>query len=144
MFDGNQELAQRGPLAVAVPGEIKGYWELHQREGILPWKELFLPTIELCRSGFPVTKHTAKALLEQTVGIHDTPSMHIFIDPKTGDVYKEGDTIKRETLANTLEILANAEDAAHEFYEGEIGRLFVEDLQALGGNITMEDMKNYE
>jgi gamma-glutamyltranspeptidase len=35
MFHNNSTLSRLGPLAIAVPGELSGYWELHQSSGRL-------------------------------------------------------------------------------------------------------------
>lgn len=45
-----------------MPGEVAGYWAAHQKYGKLPWKELFLPTIELCREGYKMNQHQSKNL----------------------------------------------------------------------------------
>jgi gamma-glutamyltranspeptidase / glutathione hydrolase / leukotriene-C4 hydrolase len=37
----------KGGLSVAVPGEIKGYWQAHQMFGKLKWSKLFQPAIEM-------------------------------------------------------------------------------------------------
>lgn len=37
----------KGGLAIAVPGEIKGYWKAHQMFGNLKWSSLFQPAIEM-------------------------------------------------------------------------------------------------
>ena len=44
-----------GPLAVGVPGELKGYWDAHKRFGKLTWKEIVQPSIELCEEGYQIT-----------------------------------------------------------------------------------------
>jgi len=143
MFSGDGNKSQKGGLAVAVPGEIRGYWELWEQHGKLSWKELFQPSIQLAREGFNVTAHTASSLVREWEVLRNVPSMtEIFVNPKTGQVYKEGDLIKRPKLADTLERIA--ENKAVEFYEGKVGQWFVDDLRDFGGNITMEDMKNYK
>ena len=59
-----------GGLAIGVPGELKGLWELHQRFGSLPWKDLLEPTIKLCRDGAVMTRslHDAAAEKESVIG----------------------------------------------------------------------------
>lgn len=143
MFQGDSDKSRTGGLSVAVPGEIAGYWKLHKVAGRLPWNELFQPTIELCEKGYQVTKHKAQALNRQSELILKEPSMReIFVNSATNKVYQEGDTIKRTDLIPTLKRIA--EGGAYEFYQGETGQRLVEDLQQLGGIITMDDMKSYQ
>lgn len=59
-----------------------------------------------------------------------------------GVAIKEGDIVKRPTLANTLELIS--EKGADEFYEGEIAKKLVKTIQTAGGIITLEDFKNYK
>lgn len=60
-----------GPLSIATPGEVKGYWEAHQRFGKLPWKHLISPTVEVCRNGFEMTKHMEDSIKINPIIIHD-------------------------------------------------------------------------
>ena len=53
---------RRLPLSIGVPGELAGYWELHQRFGRLEWSQLFDGAIELSRNGFDVCNHLDNAL----------------------------------------------------------------------------------
>ena len=49
-------------LSIAVPGELAGYWELHQRFGRLEWKQLFERAIDLAENGFYISRHLENAL----------------------------------------------------------------------------------
>ncbi|XP_043065801.1 scoloptoxin SSD14-like [Drosophila bipectinata] len=133
-----------GAMACAVPSEVYGYWEMHEKYGRLPWKRLFLPAIDLCRNGVKVCQNLAAALVFEEKRIRNEPSMaEIFINPKTNDIYREGEIIYRPKLAETLEIVAN-EGPESIYRGGRIGRELVEDIQAMGGIVTEEDLQNYE
>ncbi len=64
-----------------------------------------------------------------------------FIDSSTDKVLEEGQTYTRPTFAKTLEEIA--EKGPQTFYTGNLGQALVEDLQKMGGIITMEDLMNY-
>ncbi|XP_044272427.1 glutathione hydrolase 1 proenzyme-like isoform X2 [Tribolium madens] len=69
MFGSNQSLASRGGLAVAVPGELRGYWEAYRRHGgNVAWRELVQPAIDLCKNGILVTDYLEK-MLESQIGV---------------------------------------------------------------------------
>lgn len=143
MFSGDSNKSQKGGLAVGIPGELLGYSELWKQHGKLSWKELFEPAIELARYGFNVSAHTANSLFNEWDAIKNVSSMtEVFLNPETGQKYTEGELLKLEKLADTLELIA--QNSATEFYEGQVGRWFVEDLKELGGNITMDDLRNYK
>lgn len=132
-----------GPLSIAVPGELKGYWELHKRYGKLPWAQLIQPTIELCRNGHVVSKFMSEMLMKYRDVVKGTPSLaEIYLNPETGDVYKIGQIVKRPKLADTLEILAR-EGADSMYNNGTIGQQLINDIQKMGGIITLQDLKEY-
>ena len=66
-----------GGLAVAVPGELMGYWTAHSKFGKLPWKDLFNRITERAENGFIVGKALAKAIHSTKVkqAIKDYPSL---------------------------------------------------------------------
>lgn len=133
-----------GGLSIAVPGELKGMWELHQKYGKLPWKEIFKPVILLCRSGHEVTEYLANVLRMREKEIIDTPSLsEIFVDPETKEIWRAGDKIKRESLANTMEIIAN-EGADTIYSMGAVGRLLLDDINGFGGILTEDDFAEYK
>lgn len=65
----------------------------------------------------------------------------MFINPETGDVFQEGDILKRPQLAKTLRLLQQDPDA---LYTGQLAPKLVADIKKFGGIITEEDLKNYK
>ena len=57
-----------------------------------------------------------------------------------GTQKKEGDIIKRPKFAKTLETLSMYPE---DMYTGSTAKSFVDDVQAKGGIMTLEDIKNY-
>lgn len=105
MFVANPGESTVGGKAVAIPGEIKGIWELHQKYGSLPWADLIKPNIELCREGILVTKYLADTFKSYEQRLMNEPSLkEIFINQNTNAAYVEGDKVKRPKLAETLEV----------------------------------------
>jgi gamma-glutamyltranspeptidase / glutathione hydrolase / leukotriene-C4 hydrolase len=58
----NGESSSEGGLSIAVPTEVKGLWELHQKYGKLSWAEVLEPVIGVAESGFKVTNYLAAVL----------------------------------------------------------------------------------
>lgn len=148
MFKGDPDTSSRGPLAVAVPGELKGYWELYKKfGGNLRWSELFAPSIKLAKEGFNLTAHAANALRQNSNMIRALPAMsEVFVSNVTHDVFKVGDTIRRPTLAATLEEIAKAGDMNEGdllYRNSDLMRKFIQDIRYEGGILEEQDMLDY-
>lgn len=145
MYLKDQNKAVEGGLAVAVPGEIKGYWEVHQKYGQLDWKSLIQPTIDLCRNGILVTGYLDRILKSREQRIKNIPSLsEVFINPETSSTWREGDRIKRLVLADSLEVIANEGADALYSKNGTLLPKLMSDLKQFGSIITPEDFYNYE
>ncbi|XP_037030020.1 glutathione hydrolase 1 proenzyme-like isoform X2 [Bradysia coprophila] len=132
-----------GIKSVAVPGELKGIWELHQRYGSLQWRTLIEPSIDLCRQGHIVSRYFGDVLKLREDTITSQPSLaEVFINPETNSVWVEGDIIKRPKLAETLELIAD-EGADTLYNNGTLSQMLVNEIQELGGIITIEDFMDY-
>lgn len=143
MYKGDQQLAFKGAMAVAVPGEIRGMQEAHKQFGTLPWADLFQPAIKLARDGFKAGLHLARALRNQKKLVLESKSLReVFVNPKTHHVLVQGDEVRRPKLAKTLQLIA--EKGADELYTGTLGQMLVKDIKQFGGIITLEDLKNYK
>ncbi|KAJ4480787.1 gamma-glutamyltranspeptidase [Lentinula lateritia] len=157
MFIGKPGATAVGGLSVAVPGEIRGFEELHKRYGKLPWKRLFQPSIELARNGFLFTEDLLHIIRSNTVpkdvnsnsSDRDLARSWILTHPVLREMYAKdgaflpvGATLTRPKLAHTLEIIA--EEGADIFYEGQLAKDLVEAVVAEGGVMTLNDLKNYK
>uniref|UniRef100_A0A3Q1EUE6 Glutathione hydrolase n=1 Tax=Acanthochromis polyacanthus TaxID=80966 RepID=A0A3Q1EUE6_9TELE len=131
-----------GSQWIGVPGELRGYETLHKHYGKLPWATLFEPTIRLARKGFPVPAFLGKFLSFSIVKDHVEKSAlcEVFCN-KNKTVLSTGDVLKYPKLAETMETIA--EQGAKAFYSGKIGHDLIQDIEAAGGTLTMEDLKSF-
>ncbi|KAG0367486.1 gamma-glutamyltranspeptidase [Gamsiella multidivaricata] len=140
MFKKDPILAQRGGLSVAVPGEIRGLELAHKRYGKLPWERLFAPSVRMAREGWTVGPELARRI-QLVKEMMETEPDWSRVFAADGLALREGQLIKREALANTLEAIGK--EGADVFYTGEIAKMIVDHVQEHGGILTMQDMKDY-
>nr|WP_283106375.1 gamma-glutamyltransferase [Shewanella submarina] len=126
-----------GPLPVSVPGAVDGWFELHNRFGKLPMKDLLAPAISYGEQGFPVSELIAYYFeknadrLSQYDGFADV-YMPGGATPKTGEIFRN------PALANTYRKIAS--DGRDAFYKGDIARTIADYMRAQDGYLTYEDM----
>ncbi|KAH0564712.1 glutathione hydrolase 1 proenzyme-like [Cotesia glomerata] len=142
MYGGNATASMFGGKAIAVPGELLGYWEAHQKYGRLPWADLFTPTIKLCEEGIEMNRYLDERLKSKISYIRAEPTLaEILINPKTNSTWTIGDRLKRPKLAETLKAIAKHNVSI--FYNGSMGEEIVKEIQGFGGIIDMNDLRNY-
>lgn len=135
-----QGSSQNGPHAVAVPGWPAGLWALHQRYGKLKWTQLFDEPMHLAMKGFAVSGEW----VNETTDEHDrfnSAGLKIFFK-KAGAPYKPGEVLKQEGLARALGEFMRKNVKG--FYEGPVAKDIVSTVQAGGGKLSLDDMKNYK
>ncbi|XP_077286036.1 glutathione hydrolase 1 proenzyme-like isoform X1 [Arctopsyche grandis] len=143
MYKDNPKAAKQGPLSVAVPGELLGYWEAYQRFGVLPWKDLIAPTLKLCETGYMMTKSQWDSLPKSAGILGDSNLREMFYNNNTHTLKNKGETIKPSTAyCNTLKIIA--EKGGNELYNGSLATKFAEELKEAGSIITREDLEQYK
>uniref|UniRef100_A0AAY4C2Z1 Gamma-glutamyltransferase 5a n=1 Tax=Denticeps clupeoides TaxID=299321 RepID=A0AAY4C2Z1_9TELE len=125
---------------IGVPGEVRAYEEVHRQYGKLPWASLFQPTIKMAREGIPLSPVLARFLY--ITHIYNCSDYRKLFTDKNGKLLKEGDTLRFEKLADTLEVIA--EKGADAFYTGEIARSLISDIKDAGGILSLEDLNSFE
>lgn len=136
--------AADGIRAVAIPSELKGYGALHERFGRLPWSDIVQPAIDMCRNGFAVTSFLGTGLAEYSDMVRDSPAFRQdFWNEQEGRVARTGELVRRPRLGDTLEVIAR--EGAQSMYTqyGTIAQRLVEEMDDLGGIITMRDLEDY-
>ncbi len=130
-----------GPLPVSVPGAVDGWFELHDRYGRLPMREILAPAIAYARDGFPVSQLIAYYLDRSAARYADYPGFRETWMPD-GDTPGEGEMFTNPRLADTYEKIA--EGGRDAFYKGEIARTIDAFMTEQGGLLRYEDLAAHE
>ncbi|EYC19365.1 hypothetical protein Y032_0024g1044 [Ancylostoma ceylanicum] len=146
MFRNDSDGSKYGFKSAAIPGELAGYWLAYVRYGSrrVEWKDLILPSAQLCRSGVPVSEYLDNVMKVKERHFRSNPSMKAWINPATNSTYKAGDRLPRPKLAATLEKIANAPDPVKMFYRGEMAEVIAREMAEGGGIITKKDLASYK
>ena len=137
-----QDLANAGPLSVAVPAAVKGYAELVKRFGKKPLSQLTSPAEQLALRGFQVNlSHVQSAEDRLECLAADEEAARIFLrkgDDGEYEAPQPGDKLIQPDLARTLHLIGlRGPDA---FYKGRIARSIVDSLAPRGGIVTLDDL----
>ena len=137
----DKEASVTGYKAIAVPGTVAGLELALKSYGTLKLAEVMAPAIQLAENGFAVSPKLAREFAEEKSDLQRfSISRRIFL--RSGDLYKPGEVFKQPELAATLRRIAK--NGAAEFYRGETAIMLAQDMNALGGLITMEDLAQYQ
>ncbi len=137
-----ENIPERGPLTISVPGAVDAWFALHKCFGRIPIAELLSPTIRYCMRGFNVTPVISlewRKLVDQISSANDgqfrslfspggiTPaSGHPFVNSALGTCYR-----------------AIAESGRDEFYCGEIANQIAKSVQQVGGHLQLSDLQTH-
>ena len=145
-LDSNGEVipnaAVTGYLSVGVPGSVKGMSAMLDKYGTKTLSDLLEPAVMLAEKGFMVTQRQQETMQEVQSDFAKFESSSKYFLKENGEVYKDGDILIQKDLARTLRILQKEGESA--FYQGEIAKAMVRDIQKGGGILTLQDLKDYE
>ncbi|MFQ5380314.1 MAG: gamma-glutamyltransferase [Dehalococcoidia bacterium] len=130
-----------GPLAVGVPGTLKGWSEMLERHGRFSLAEVMEPAISVARNGFRATRYLheiATMVAEDLARYPETARTFL----PGGAPVETGAVIRQPEYAETLSAIAR--EGPELLYDGELGAHAVDYLRSIGGLITREDLRNYK
>ena len=126
-----------GPLPVSVPGCVDGWFELHNKFGKLPMKQILSGAIHYAKDGFPVSELIAYYMGSNSRSLQLFPNIKETYMPN-GNPPKKGEIFKNPFLANTLQKIADGGRDA--FYKGDIARTIDAFMKKNGGYLSYEDL----
>ena len=125
-----------------VGGFMKGVEAASQRFGALPFGALFQPAIEVAEKGAPIDHSMAWCYALRSKDLARLPETAEALLKPDGSGYVEGETLLQPKLAATLRQVA--ENGADHMYGGPWGERLVAAVQAEGGHMTLDDLRDYE
>jgi gamma-glutamyltranspeptidase / glutathione hydrolase len=135
---GFREGSQQGAMSVTVPGALAGWDLLLRTHGTRTLAQSLQPAIAYARDGFPVTPIIAQQWGDQTDFLRrDKGAAATYL--RNGRAPDAGEWFRNPDLARTLQMIADSGIAA--FYGGSIGQRIVDHLKAMGGFVTLDDLR---
>ena len=137
---GATKIPPAGIDSVTVPGAVEGWHKLHERFGLLPWKDLFTPAIVYAENGFAVQELIGSDWQGSAPKLkQDSESRRVFLmndqAPSMGQIFKNPD------LAKALRLIATSGPQA--FYSGEIAQAILATEHEFGGAMAADDLKEF-
>ena len=128
-------------LAVGVPGTVAGLSHALAKYGTMKLSQVMQPAIELAEKGYQVSPSLALILAAEREHLGQWESSKaIFF--KDGRPLQAGEKLVQKDLAKSMRLIAKQGPSA--FYEGDIAKKIVAEMDKHGGLISAGDLKNYK
>lgn len=139
----NSTPSNKGGLAIAVPGMVRGLETAWRMFGRLKWADLVQPSVNIARNGFTVTKTVAAGIQSRLNDIVSGkfPGLQAIVAPNNVSL-KEGDILRQLQLAETLANISLY--GADYMYNSSFTSDMVNELKRDYGSIlSVDDFLNY-
>jgi gamma-glutamyltranspeptidase / glutathione hydrolase len=136
-----------GHTTVGVPGTVAGMQAALERYGTTSLADTIVPAERLAREGFEVPESLSKEMGNHASRLRLFPETRELFLVGDDEPYPAGSVLVQPELAETLTLIAD--EGPDAFYEGEIAKRIVEDMQNAGdlegdeGLMTEEDLADY-
>ena len=131
-----------GGKAVAVPGTLMGLKAALDGYGTMTLAEVTAPAISHMENGFEITQTFSDMVKSNFDKLNDWNDPTKIAYLKDGLALEAGDILVQSDLAKTYHgILDNGIEY---LYGGELGQKIVDAVQAKGGGLSLQDLKDYK
>ena len=126
-------------LAAGVPGSVDGLIKAHSEYGLLSFREVIQPAIDMAKRGFHVTAEQASSLnRNREYFIKKNKNRPAFVKETE---WKKGDLLVQPDLAETLERIRD--QGRDGFYSGKTAELICKEMERGSGLISEKDLEEY-
>jgi gamma-glutamyltranspeptidase/glutathione hydrolase len=150
-----------GPLSAVTPGTPGGLMVMLAEYGTMSLKDVLEPSIQMAE-GYPIEAQCANSIERGKARIKQWPYSKEVLLPHQGEEREApypGEIFRQHDLMNTLKKLVEAEQKAlaegktrkdaiysayDRFYKGDIAEEFARGCQEQGGQITVDDLANWQ
>ena len=129
--------------SIAVPGVVRGIFNVHEDLCTMPMRDLVAPALSFAREGITCNAFQSYILdIISPILLHNRRTREYFSASQSAqNLLSTGDVYHPASLAETLEALAI--EGERLFYEGEIAGDIVHACDTAGGLLTFADLKQY-
>ncbi|WP_439524239.1 gamma-glutamyltransferase [Marivita sp.] len=128
-----------GPAAVAVPGNLAGWCDMHSQHGSLPLSDVISPAIRLAAGGFKVTQYLNGTIHRHAEDLALDPVIAKLFLPD-GSPAAPGHMLVQGDFAESLRMIARDGPAA--LHGGALGQALIDRLGD-EGHVSIEDLRTY-
>ena len=138
-----------GYQSIMVPGSLKAYYEAICEYGSMDWQDIVEPAIEYAETGFIVRPHVYQfwtmahdfGRVPTLEKLRFTPAGRRIYFNGDDELLRPGERLRNPEMAESLRRIAHG--GADVFYSGDMAREMVDDIQANGGLLSLEDLDGY-
>lgn len=140
-FGTTQQIFHIGKGSIAVPGNIKGLYQIHSELGSLPISTVLEPAMLTAKNGVPLAKLQSYAFdLLKPILSHDESNKNLFYQPD-GAFITDGCIFNNPDFANFLDILID--EGPDYFYSGDGADIILSQHKS-GGFLDEQSLLQYQ
>jgi gamma-glutamyltranspeptidase/glutathione hydrolase len=133
------EINVRSAHAITVPGTVAGWSDLLSRHGSMSLADVLQDAIHYARDGYPVGPVFAAGWKRLEPLLKVSPNTEDYLPNGAAPTF--GQLVKLPGLAKTLQMIADG--GAEAFYTGPVADAIVATIQAAGGVMTQDDLRDH-